>query len=243
MVKETFYNILSDEEALRSLPLADLQQLVLRFPYFQAARILLLKKMKDEENLAFDRELKKSAVFIGDRAKLYVYLHAFSSGIVMSEALPELSLVTTGGEQDDSVSASYTGSESTTFNYLFLSEEEAQVVNQREVLNTVGELVGEAQGASEVMNNDWGLIDQFMNSGNKKITADKAEFAPKGNLAESSVQENSAILTETLANIYIKQNKYDKAIAIFESLSLKIPEKSAYFAARIKELEILIKSS
>ena len=123
MVKETFYNILSDEEALRSLPLADLQQLVLRFPYFQAARILLLKKMKDEENLAFDRELKKSAVFIGDRAKLYVYLHAFSSGIVMSEALPELSLVTTGGEQDDSVSASYTGSESTTFNYLFLSEE------------------------------------------------------------------------------------------------------------------------
>ena len=242
MEKDTFYHTLSSEEALAALPLADLQQLTLRFPYFQAARILLLKKMKDDDNLAFDRELKKSAVFIGDRAKLYVYLHAFSSGIAMGESLPELSLVTTGGEQDQSVSASYTTSEDTTFNYLFLSEEEAQVVNQREVLSTVGEMVGQAQGAGEA-GNDWGLIDQFMNSNNKKITPDKAELAPKGNLAENSVQENSGILTETLAKIYIKQHKYDKAIAIFGSLSLKFPEKSAYFAARIKELEILIKSS
>jgi hypothetical protein len=114
--------------------------------------------MKDEENLAFDRELKKSAVFIGDRAKLYVYLHAFSSGKIMSEALPELSLVTTGGERDDSVSASYTGSEDATFNYLFLSEEEAQVVNQREVLSTVGELVEQAQGANVGVENNWGLM-------------------------------------------------------------------------------------
>lgn len=243
MEKDTLYSVMSDEEALASLSLADLQQLTLRFPYFQSARILLLKKMRDEENLAFDRELKKSAVFIGDRAKLYVYLHTSSSGIMMSEALPELSLVTTGGERDESVSASYTSSSDATFNYLFLSEEEAQAVNQREVLSTVGELVGQAERASSGVENDWGLIDQFMNSGSGKLTPDKADLAPKGNLAESSVQENSAILTETLAKIYIKQHKYDKAIAIFESLSLKFPEKSAYFAARIKELEILIKSS
>ena len=243
MEKETLYNVMSSEEALAALPLADIQQLTLRFPYFQAARILLLKKMKDEENIAFDRELKKSSVFIGDRAKLYVYLHAFSSGVAMGEALPELSMVTTGGELDSSVSASYAGSAEATFNYLFLSEEEAQVVNQREVLSTVGERIAEAQGEEGVMENDWDLISQFMNSGNKKITPEKADLAPRGNLAESSVQENSGILTETLAKIYIKQYKYDKAIAIFESLSLKFPEKSAYFAARINELEILIKSS
>lgn len=240
MEKETLYNVMTSKTSLADLPLSDLRQLTLRFPYFQAARILLLKKMKEEGNLAFDRELKKSSVFIGDRAKLYIYLHSFGSASAISEVLPELSLVTTGGERDQSVSASYTSSSNATFNYLFLSEEEAQAVNQREVLNTVGEL---EHSTNTEGGNEWGLIDQFMTSGNKKIDLENADSVPQGNLAESSVQENSTILTETLAKIYIKQHKYDKAIAIFESLSLKFPEKSAYFAARIKELELLIKSS
>lgn len=240
---ETLYKVMSDKEALLTLPLAELQQLVLRFPYFQTARILLLKKMKDEESLAFDREVKKSAVFIGDRAKLYVYLHSFNAGMSINDGLPELSLVSITGNSNDSISASFSGSSDATFNYLFLSEEEAEAVNQREALSTVGELLGEVDEMDSGVEKDWGLIDQFMNSGSSKLTPEKADLAPKGNLAESSVQENSSILTETLAKIYIKQHKYDKAIAIFESLSLKIPEKSAYFAARIKELEILIKSS
>ena len=37
--------------------------------------------------------------------------------------------------------------------------------------------------------------------------------------------EPENLLTETLANIYIKQKHYDKAINIFEKLRLKYPEK------------------
>jgi len=244
MQKEKLYDILLDEQQLLDLPLDDLRMMVEQFPYFQTARILLLKKMRMEDNLAFDRELKNSAVYIEDRAKLYIYLNAFSSGEMTTDALPELSLITTSGEKDVSVSASYSGSEDTTFNYLFLSEEEAREVNQEEA-TSVAEGI-EAKGHQETgisVGKEWDLIAQFMNSGSKKIKPKDENQVPQGNLAEQSVQEYQSVLTETLANIYIKQKKYDKAMVIFKSLSLKNPEKSSYFAARIEELKRLINNS
>lgn len=49
------------------------------------------------------------------------------------------------------------------------------------------------------------------------------------------------MITETLANVYVQQKKYAKAIEAFEALTLKFPEKSGLFAARIKYINELIK--
>jgi len=46
--------------------------------------------------------------------------------------------------------------------------------------------------------------------------------------------------TETLAKIYLKQKRYDRALEIFKSLSLKYPEKNVYFADQIRYLDKLI---
>ena len=46
--------------------------------------------------------------------------------------------------------------------------------------------------------------------------------------------------TETLARIYVKQKRYDRALQIIKSLSLKYPEKNIYFADQIRFLEKLI---
>ncbi|MCX6307310.1 MAG: tetratricopeptide repeat protein, partial [Bacteroidia bacterium] len=46
--------------------------------------------------------------------------------------------------------------------------------------------------------------------------------------------------TDTLARIYLKQKRYDRALEIFKGLSLKYPEKNVYFADQIRFLEKLI---
>ena len=51
---------------------------------------------------------------------------------------------------------------------------------------------------------------------------------------------DDTFFTESLAKIYIKQRRYEKALQIIKKLSLKYPEKNIYFADQIRFLEKLI---
>ncbi|WP_346861637.1 hypothetical protein [uncultured Draconibacterium sp.] len=85
------------------------------------------------------------------------------------------------------------------------------------------------------------LIDRFLNSGSSVIRkkSDVLDSVENKELIEKSVAENDEIITETLASIYFQQKNYEKAQRAYQKLSLKYPEKSVYFAARIKEIEVL----
>src|SRR5690606_21222293 len=57
------------------------------------------------------------------------------------------------------------------------------------------------------------------------------------NKARKSSEEQFDLVTETLANIYVDQAMYVKAIEVYKKLILKFPEKKSYFATQIKNLE------
>ena len=79
------------------------------------------------------------------------------------------------------------------------------------------------------------LIDKFILE-NPSISRPKAEFYNPISVAQNSIIDQENIVSETLAKIYEKQGYVEKAISIYEKLSLKYPEKSRYFAAQIERL-------
>ncbi len=60
-------------------------------------------------------------------------------------------------------------------------------------------------------------------------------------IASYGMQVHEEFITETMARIYIQQEKFDKAIAVYEKLSLLKPEKSAFFASLIEKIKNDIK--
>jgi len=88
------------------------------------------------------------------------------------------------------------------------------------------------------------LIDKFLSSNSsiqprKNLEEENHPDYQQNEILEKSLSESDEIVTETLAMIYLQQKKYDKAHESFQKLSLKYPEKSAYFASRIEEIEKL----
>ncbi|MCF8345791.1 MAG: hypothetical protein K9G38_01160 [Bacteroidales bacterium] len=85
-------------------------------------------------------------------------------------------------------------------------------------------------------NRSYNLIEEFLNSEPGVIKADK-EASLEGDVSAHSVKEDDSFITDTLAKIYVKQGLHAKAIYAYERLSLKYPEKSAYFAAQIEKIK------
>jgi hypothetical protein len=79
------------------------------------------------------------------------------------------------------------------------------------------------------------LIREFIREDPGPIRADK-KTRLKGDVSTASIREHDGFITDTLARIYVKQGLYAKAIYAYEKLSLKYPEKSAYFAAQIEKV-------
>ena len=69
----------------------------------------------------------------------------------------------------------------------------------------------------------------------------RKELSDQRNIAQESLKENPEIMTETLARLYTEQGHYQKAIQAYEIMSLRFPEKSSFFAGRIRELRKRLK--
>lgn len=78
-----------------------------------------------------------------------------------------------------------------------------------------------------------GLDDFIQEQINKRKTSDRK-------IIKSENEIDPEMATETLAKLYEAQKRYSKAIATYEMLALKFPEKNDFFAARINDLKKMI---
>ncbi|MFH0895070.1 MAG: tetratricopeptide repeat protein [Bacteroidota bacterium] len=85
---------------------------------------------------------------------------------------------------------------------------------------------------------DLHIIEQFIRNEPRILRNEGENTEEYSSLpGEEAPEDDVDFGSETLAQIYIKQGNKEKAIKIFENLSLKYPEKSSYFADQISNLK------
>ena len=94
--------------------------------------------------------------------------------------------------------------------------------------------------SAELKNNNETLIQNFLKS--KPVPSNNLSNS-KDNLAKQFKLNKKEYMTETLAKLYFKQNKFKEAIKAYEILCLKYPEKISLFADQIKTIENSIKNN
>ena len=87
------------------------------------------------------------------------------------------------------------------------------------------------------------LLNAFLSGGNEKIRLAPKQYPDNTDTEadESQDSQDLPVCTENMAYIYLKQRRYDKALAIIRSLYLNFPNKSIYFADQIRYLELLVR--
>ncbi|OFY61912.1 MAG: hypothetical protein A2Y71_14295 [Bacteroidetes bacterium RBG_13_42_15] len=93
MNKNDFLSLIGSNNPIDRQILAEINDLVNIFPYFQTAHLLLLRGMQDNSDIRFENQLKNSAIHIADREVLYNLLKVspvpFEQAIVQETAEKE----------------------------------------------------------------------------------------------------------------------------------------------------------
>ncbi len=101
-------------------------------------------------------------------------------------------------------------------------------------------------GASPAGDDHTARIDAFL-ARPRTLSSDPEASAPEPAApaapAAAGISPTDSSLSESLAKIYIRQHRYDKAHEIISNLNLNFPEKSTYFADQLRFLQKLMINS
>ena len=227
---ENLSTYIAHPERLNRDTLYELRMIVGRYPYFDVARLLMLKNLYLLHDIEFGKEMRKAAIYLKSRWPIFELMAGYGTAPTIEEAPADIPVDRTMELIDAFLETIPTDT-------LSLEAEGAAAVDYASTYlkgNTCNNPVPELRGQH--------LIDDFLSGENERITLDLN--APAETEKEELPQETNneaSFFTETLANIYIKQGKYGKALEIIKRLYLEFPNKNRYFADQIRFLEIIIK--
>lgn len=229
---QEYISILKNPETLETDQIQGVKSIIEEFPYFQSARAIYLKGLKDQDSYKYNNELKVTAAYTTDRTLLFDFITSKTfdtdkniHNIIQQKLLSE--------QPEDTVEKELEIGKPLTFN-----KSETHSFNQWLQLSVKKPITRSEEPQKNMQDSNASIIDRFIKS-NPKISPPK-----KGAHIDVSIPKNTAdssLMTETLARVYLEQKKYDSAIQAYKILSLKYPEKSGFFADQIKRVQNLQK--
>lgn len=263
--------LIQHPEMLNRETLYELRRLTADYPYYQPARLLMLKNLYLLHDPSFDEELRRAAMYFTDRKVLFNLVEA--AHYRLKRKSPQSFSSTPDRRHNSKVAEEVNSSRTVSLIDNFLStipddeEEKKLEVKKKQkhrkptaadatvdyvayLLSTDFEELNESQdsqpaddtaGNTKAMNGG-DLIDAFiMNDGGRITLQEEPEFLPEVPIADNSEKEpEEEFLTETLAGIYIKQGRFQKALDIMNRIHENNPEKSPFYDDQKRFLEKLI---
>jgi len=235
MTSVEFNNILVNPNQINTTQTNKIEDIIEAYPYFQTAHILHLKGLQKQNSFKFNTHLKKTAAYCTDRTVLFDFIVSKNSDDGLKTKDKHLDNITKLHKDIGKPSENTLKIVTETLNIgkpIAFSKEEKHSFDEWLQLENFKPVERKAPVEK------FDLIENFIKS-NPKIKSLKK--VSKSVEISASIQENPAIMTETLAKVYLEQKKYDKALQAYRILSLKYPEKSSFFADRIKAIKFLQK--
>ena len=290
-VQDFTYLLQHPDQIVSSAQTMQLAHVIDEYPYFQTARALHLKGLKNANSFKYNDALKVTAAYTTDRDILFDFItseeflqnkvadtildkdntltekEVISEDISVSDERPKEFIVES---EDNPLPRSSEDASQILDPELFrpkdpmateqLEEEKATKTlelgqplvftkNERHSFSEWLQLTSlkTVSSDTEVSESDsrkvvalskkkkYDLIDKFLDK-NPKIVPQE-ENTPEIDIAPSGSFNKNELMTETLAKVYLEQKKYEKAAQAYKILSLKYPEKSGFFADRIRAIE------
>ena len=257
-------------EMLNRETLFELRRMTASYPYYQPARLLMIKNLYLLHDPSFDEELRRAALYFTDRKVLFDIVEAahyrLKHRAAQSFSSPRSarneekgsesrtvslidSFLSTIPEDDDSKAKETQNTAEVREKKRKPTAADATVDYVAYLLATDFEELDDATGnadepvsLADTSMNGGDLIDAFINKENGRITLqDEPEYFPEEPAEENSEKETEdEFLTETLAGIYIKQGNYTRALDIINKINEKSEKKSIYFEDQQRFLKKLI---
>lgn len=227
MNKQGFINLLQKPDNISALDLKMLEDLTSTFPYCQAAHILIAKGNYTCDSMYTEQKIKKAALYTVNRRSLKQFIQ--SKNELVGKNNPQSKINLSSEAKDDkkeNIPESHFNapiSQSVDSNKPIAIESDISLPSvdnskQDKIKSLIERFIQEDPSISRVQST-------------KNIHEDSQDLASKG------IVKFRTPISETFANLLVKQGKIEKAIEVYDNLILKYPEKKIYFAGRIEELK------
>ena len=224
---KNFINLISNFDPKNINQKKELESIIFEYPYFQLAHAIYLKSLKIQDQFNFDLILKKTAILSSRRKMIFNWINDNENNLFKIQKRTKKIKTKDSQPQVSQLEG--------TSNLNKSKEEEQRMLFVDWVMSYTN---SKKENENRPLESKIEIIDSFLEK-NPKIPKSKEKGNADDflNLASDNKFNKSELMTETLAKIYVKQQKFKEALYAYRILSLKYPEKSSLFANQIKKLQ------
>jgi len=224
---QNFINLISNFDPKNKNQKKELESIIFEYPYFQLAHAIYLKSLKIQDQFNFDLILKKTAILSSRRKMIFNWINDTENNLFKIQKRTKKIKIKNSQPLGHQLKETSKIDKST--------KEEQKMLFVEWVMSYTN---SKKENENKPLGSKIEIIDSFLEK-NPKIpkSIEKGNSDDFLNLASDNKFNKSELMTETLAKIYVKQQKFKEALYAYRILSLKYPEKSSLFANQIKKLQ------